>query len=355
MTKHLVIRATLLAAALWILPAAASAECATDADCPDGQVCRTYETCGGGAPCACPDCAPDMECPPCECPPYEPPECTATSECVTPDPTEIECASDADCPTDFACAAIPMPCATGACDCACPACEPNTDCPPCECGPCAEPEPCDPVTVHRCSFQPKPCTADSECKPGFACTEVCSGASGGCACPACACATCPEGAECPPCDCPAEPLPCDCDETKYEGTCENYCAPARVVCATDADCADGFTCQDEGSDCLCAPCPAEGLCPDCNCAAPQKVCMPAGWIDYGMGAPEDFGPAVADSKNAQTGGTDDEQDGAGEAIAKAAGCAAEERSAALLPSLLLALFLGGAFVALRRPMRVRRD
>jgi hypothetical protein len=84
--------------------------------------------------------------------------------------------------------------------------------------------------------------------------------------------------------------------------------------------------------------------------------MPEGWIDYGLGAPEDFGPAVADSKNAQTGGTpgtDEEDGGAVDAVSKAAGCQADARSAAMLPTMVLGLILGAAFFAIRRPARRR--
>lgn len=107
-------------------------ECATDADCGAGWACQAQESCSAGGGCACPDCGPDMECPPCDCPPPEPPVCEVTGHwCAV---AETPCTADADCPADFQCVARTL----GG-DCACPpcACDPAAgpcDCPACDCG-----------------------------------------------------------------------------------------------------------------------------------------------------------------------------------------------------------------------------
>jgi len=288
------------------LSSAMAVECTTDADCPEGSQC-VAAPCG----CACPACDPDSgaECPPCECP-----DCPEGGECVEIDVTPgpwygDECEADADCPMDFTCQEVPIPCATEpACPpCACAGCDPDsedcTDPPECDCPPCEEPDPteCVETVAKVCIYEPTECTVDTDCQEGFECLEIeeCSG-GGGCACTSCVCPDCPEGEECPPCDCPADPPPCECEEDQFAEECTvvgAFCAPAQVECAEDTDCPEGWECAsapDVGTclcpDCACAPCAEGEECPPCECEPcdcgevdATSYCLPGGWEDAGYG------------------------------------------------------------------------
>jgi hypothetical protein len=211
------------------------------------------------------------------------------------------CESDEDCPADFSCLEIPVPCGatSPSCPpCACAGCDPDSeDCtepPECECEPCEEPEPeeCDDEVVKVCAYDPEECTSDADCSEGYECVEVEECMGWGCACPACAC-VCPEGEECPPCECE----PCDCPEQPVE-ECKvvgAYCGPKEIDCDSDAECPEGWECVEFGAEqclcpaCACAPC-EEGTecppcdCPDCSCedTSGEKKCTPGGWKDGGV-------------------------------------------------------------------------
>ena len=297
----------LVAFALLLLPQAVLAkDCTSDSDCDKGQQCVP-------SPCPMIACMPDQNCP----------VCTPPSTCVDSSTgtggggtvTSKVCAADADCPTGFTCAAIEIPCATtpSTCVCSCPACMPDADCPKCDCGPCDAfaPEACTPTTAHYCQFQPKTCTADTDCGDGYECKkdEVCS--SQGCACTGCACSPCMPDAECPPCDCQTDPAPCNCPET-FETTCETlgmYCNPKQVTCTTDADCVAGWQCvAGPGTGCACPACACQEGMPDCacgtcNCPAPTSYCMPAGWADLGISTPTAALEAATGHDSTTGGGT----------------------------------------------------
>ncbi len=227
-TMMLVIAMLLLAA-----PAMADDDmnCMSDQDCPEGYGCVMMA-------CACADCAPcpDGEecepCPPCDCPE----EGEGWCEDLGDDYDDWgfyggECDVDGDCPLGFSCEMVSVPCATNpTCPpCECMSCDPDDpECEdlPCECPDCPEPEACEPEEMGYCVYDMIDCESDADCGAGFECLEVeeCwgSGSSGGCACPPCACETCPDGEECEPCECP----PCECDDEPVEWVSEEgYCVP----------------------------------------------------------------------------------------------------------------------------------
>lgn len=277
--------------------ALSAAECTSDADCGPDEVCAMMETC------AAPACPEGQEC--------EVPVCDAGGQCVTAgtdDPGYVygnECTVDADCPADFVCEELEVPCdRPTSCGCSCPACDPDSgeECPPCECSGCDTPEPttCEPTFQSFCAYHPQDCTADADCAEGFLCVkdEVCYGGGSTCAVPDCACA-CEEGAECPPCDC-GEPA---CDDVPVETTCEvlgQYCAPEQIACTDASACPAGWECVAVPAYACACPMidcpPVETVCPDmepaclekaaaceeqaaCECPTtdPEAYCMPAGW------------------------------------------------------------------------------
>jgi Cys-rich repeat protein len=343
-----------LFALMMLLPATALAEseCSTDADCPEGSFCIT----GGMTDCACPPCDPDDgECPDCNCP--DPTEVMGYCDSFEIDFGQIvagECASDSDCPLDFVCQEVDVPCDTAPpCACACepcpeddPACDPKCD----ECE-CPEPEPCSDETQQLCVFSPTECTADADCADGFVCEaiEECYGSgSSGCVCGGCVCPTCMEGEECPPCDCPEDPV-CECEDEpeSFEEciTVASICFPEEVVCETDADCAEDFICFDVGDSeencvcagCDCAPCPEGEECEPCDCPPcecgdlegdPELMCIPAGWDEAGFlgGGDVSMGEAMGSVKgeNDDTATPQSPEDGENDPNANLSGDGAEK-------------------------------
>ena len=354
--------------AVFSLPSLAQAdesmECANDADCPDGMICAIADCkpCPDGE--ECPSCEPmgecfevyvptgcstDQDCPegsqcvsmPCacdckacpegeECEPCGPCDCDDLGECMPiyeDDPGGWygeECETDEDCPVEFKCEEVSWGQCGGStptcAPCTCAACDPDDEsCDPedCECPPCDEqgeaPE-CFEETVKMCTFSPTECEADADCGDGFECLaqEICYGYGTACACPdiACACEPCPEGEECEACECEELP-PCDCpEEEEYVEECEtvgSYCVPRQVACSDDADCFEGWTCEDFGGDCACPMCecmsedcaegeecalPEECSCPPCDCSdETEAYCVPAGWKDAGFNSGETMGSA----------------------------------------------------------------
>jgi MYXO-CTERM domain-containing protein len=149
------------------------------------------------------DCATDADCPDgyaCEpagdvggVPACDGPDCTDQTACIR---REGPCTTDADCPADFVCEEVG---GSGSC--------PVATCPAGE--PCPEPEPCVIEIMTECVTMPG----------GVECTSTV--------------AACQAGEECPPSTEVCEPMP----DT-------HLCFPARVPCATDADCSGDWSCVD---------------------------------------------------------------------------------------------------------------
>ncbi len=392
-----------LFALLLLLPTSALAEteCESDADCPEGSYCVMVPT-------AVPDCPPcdpdDGECP--DCPEPQPGDAVGYCEEIDLGFDGIvagECATDADCPLDFTCQEVEIPCYDmPTCACACEPCpEGDPDCEAkCDECDCPEPEPCTEETQMLCVYTPTECVEDGDCGEGFECREIeeCSGGgSMGCACTECVCADCPEGEECPPCDCPEEPV-CECDDVpeEFEEECTvlaAICFPKEVPCETDADCAEGFICFEDpegetsvSSDCACPGCfceegDEECDCPPCECDeeplppeeyVAEMICIPEGWEDAeflggggsAMGADfetnadgtpkgeqdveEPVSPEPGDGDGTSGATEESADDGSSESSGCTAGGSANAASA-----LLLAL-LGLALVTTRRKVFVRR-
>ena len=247
--------------ALLVFPASVWADrvtCTVDSDCPDGQVCLAQ---------TCPACLPDQDCPPCG------------GICGVKGVGAAQtCKTDADCPTQFSCVEVDIPCPTPACvPCACACAADDADC-DCDCEPCdASSGSCTPSTVHECEYTPKDCKTDADCGAGFACQEqqVCTGQ--GCACPSCM-----PDEECPACDCPdaTEPV---CEVTGHQ------CELIPKDCKTDADCDDGFECVTTQVPCNCPGCACRSGSDACQCDCDCKsgttsVCMPKTWVEAGYNA-----------------------------------------------------------------------
>lgn len=379
-------------ALILFVPSATLAEpCNSDSDCEAGFECMAMP-----CSCSCMSCPDGEECPPCECD-----DCPDGGECI---PEEKpwdgvfgnECETDADCPMDFICDEIMMPCAVADCPpCACLECDPDDeDCVPqdCECPDCAEPEECEPEGYKVCRFEPTECDADADCGEGFECMEIksCSGGgSTGCECFDCVCATCAEGEECPPCDCPDEPV-CECDDEpqEFEEECTvegGICIPKQVACETDEDCQEDWSCVSYESvactcavpDCACEACPDGEECEPCDCPKvpdecdcgdggdAESYCLPDGWDDIvesegggeslsklneaqdlaaeASGSPED--PNQQDPKATEDDGSTDEKD-------DDSGCSASGSGSASGMLLLLSLALL-ALLPRRRETMVR--
>lgn len=265
-------------------PAAAAGlgdSCEQPTDCDEGLSCEVV----GATGCAC--ASPSPGDPADGGAPFVPPEC----DC--PEPVEFKacvpgpCESDADCGAGLVCATWEEPCLSTR-----PAVPCSSEDPDCNGAPPPEEE-CTPTTYSVCA--PRwilPCEAASDCGAGFACepVEQCSCSGGG--------------------GTPVDPVPPegggsdsgsggsgDSEGAPYydepECTCtpseENWCRPVEVTCSSDADCSDGWACQDAGyDDAPCAtPVPepsGDGFAPpDPNCGAPSDstetvgLCQPQGW------------------------------------------------------------------------------
>jgi MYXO-CTERM domain-containing protein len=325
--------------------------CGADADCPKGFTCE--ET-------AVPTC---VDVPPCaegEACPARQPECSSepSHSCVS-----IDCSSDSDCADDMACETVTTR------DCAQTTCPADGDCPKVETS-------CEAETRNYCV--PKymlPCSADSDCGAGFSCVERescgCSG-GGGSSEPSPGGAP-PDGggsdsfapidpdadpAEVPPSDGSGEDpaqRPADDGSCSCEPSGEFACVVDRVACASDADCAAGFTCEDN----------PEGVCwqssdGDSGCTEPDppKLCMPPYTDLYGgvgrsegglAGQPESpAGDAASGSGDSNTAGESDGDDNAasGSGKSNSGGCSVAAAGGSA-PWGLTALGLLGA-VGLRR-------
>jgi uncharacterized protein (TIGR03382 family) len=186
-------------------------------------------------------------------------------------------------------------------------CEDIAATPPCAGDDCPEPAPSDEAaceTVSESFCAPPyvaPCEVDSDCGEGFACVpeEVCwcggssgsgsagssGGSSGGAPDPT------PYPAPTPDPDTPGEddgsdePTDPEGDEVPEDCGCEAtgdfYCEPLEIACAADADCPDGWSCEDFGavtSTCYEDPDTGEVICEEEEVES-DAYCMPP-YFDY---------------------------------------------------------------------------
>ncbi|HTQ07979.1 MAG TPA: hypothetical protein VMI54_29200 [Polyangiaceae bacterium] len=134
---------------------------------------------------------------------------------VAPARADVAC-GDQTCPQNYTCQSEPVACPAIACA------KDDPNCTPVSCT----------GTVQTC--EPLPCTSDSDCADGMVCytqtEEVCPTA------PACA-----KGQDCP------QATDTTCTTSTMSGCVPKYLLPCNV----DADCGDGFTCEEE-QECGCA-------------------------------------------------------------------------------------------------------
>jgi hypothetical protein len=279
---------------------AAAQECSTASDCNEGFRCEryTYESCNGWA------CEPgDARCPN----PVPEPVCydSEYTACV-----QAPCATDADCPARMACYApryyVCDGGAAGAGGFAAP-CAPGAMCP--------TPEPTEPPNCYEevgdslCTPRYQlPCTVASDCGGGFDCIEatyyVCSG--GGMGAAGSGTSTDP-GMPVPP-DMAAPPRPVDPSECHEEPSGTFYCQLQDLLCAADADCPAGLSCQDNYFYPPCvgpvAGSGAGGMDGEWTCPEPTiaKRCVPPEY--YGGGFPVPGGPGMGGTAGSGTGNDD---------------------------------------------------
>jgi hypothetical protein len=216
-------RPVLLALALGTLTVAVAGQASAqeacgETTCPRGFTCQAVPT-----PCPLIACLDGQSCPVCT---------PQTSYVCAP----ADCASDSDCGAEMVCAGFESTqCPTTP---PTPACAPNTDCSAPETKtPANWSTTCTTTTSHQCAPRWQlPCRVSADCGPGFTCQEQQScGCSGGGATGA--------GTTTPSSTPPAatgDPTPPDCTCT---GTGTSACVAIPEVCATDASCLPGWTCQ----------------------------------------------------------------------------------------------------------------
>jgi hypothetical protein len=255
--------ATLTASAVFLLSSLASAVVARPIGCGAGPACAYgFECAEVGAS----SCAPSAPCPAGqECPAVDPCVTTVEYGCVP-----SHCADDAQCAPGMVCHAWTEPCASSGCACA-------SDTPNCDCG---APTVCDPQTVSVCT--PKydlPCQVAADCGTGFTCEEAQS-----CGCSAGGSATPPMmgsggsssagAAPAPAAGGPAsDPLPIDPPDCSCQPSGQMQCVPMQVMCATDAQCPAGWSCQAEAVTNTAAPACAPGM----NCPTPPAPAPSGSW------------------------------------------------------------------------------
>jgi hypothetical protein len=223
-------------------PARAQTTC-DDLDCPKGYECKTVPV-----PCPTVDCQEGAECPPCE----------SSSEETYCSP--LPCSSDADCASDMTCYSHDVQECTvgGSGPCDVPEDGGAPDCPPPE-----EPE-CTTTRVSQCVPNwVLPCDSAADCGDGFTCEELeecgCTGSAG---------RPGPDAPPTPDPDTGSEPTPGGCT---CEPSGEFACRVVVTACATDDDCAAGFTCIEN----------PEGVCSSssdgtisCEPSDPPRLCAP---------------------------------------------------------------------------------
>lgn len=266
-------------------------ECDADADCPKGFTCESDEAV------ACPDAPPCAEGEKCE----EPADCVVEtySQCVS-----VDCSDDSDCASDMRCETIETTsCATEPSAGAAPN-EPDGSASDSEDTGTEKPAvPVDPEsTDNSCTTEtrnycvPKyllECEVDADCGAGFSCAPTescaCSGSSGSApsdgggsdsadpapdGIPAGAAGAASSGGEDPiePDDTASEESSCVCEPGPPA------CKLDITECSADADCAAGFTCEDNPEGTCWASSDGES---GCTTPDPAKICMPP-YIDlYG--------------------------------------------------------------------------
>lgn len=263
------------ATALLAANAASAQDCAKDADCGDGYVCKTAMSPGcAEAPCPAddpkcnnlpPDCAP-MEYHYCEAKP-----CTADSDCgdtmVCFTQTYEECsggsASAKPCPKDGQC---PAPDPTPATD---PVCTKHS-------GPS--------TCMERWAV---PCKESADCGPGFDCKEqIFATCSGGGSAPAAGGGSAGSADGGVPANDPPPPPPQEMCTSEPSGMFS--CVLKDLPCDTDDDCPSGLECTEDYSGVACTqaapPAMASGDTP--------KGGSGSGSGSAGAGAPEDAGVGV---------------------------------------------------------------
>lgn len=282
--------------ALFLFPSVSMAEteCLSDADCPEGYSCLMVT-------CACPGCAEGEECPPCDC--GEGGFCAESGVddggYVDDIYFETECETDADCPLDFKCESMELPCAMPDCPpCACAECDPDdpTCDPTCECPECDFSDyECTNEAVQVCTYSPLECEADADCPAGFLCEIYAMGGSAGSGTTTCDCPDCADPDQCGECTCEEE-------EVIYEEVEEEtfgICVPEPTPCSTNEDCLEGWECAAMPGDCVCsaiacAPCEEGQECPECStestceCDEGENLCVPAGWDEVAQAVAEDW-------------------------------------------------------------------
>jgi hypothetical protein len=308
------------AAALLSANAASAQECAKDADCGDGYVCKTGMT---------PACA-EKPCPP------DDPKCNN----LPPDcgPTEYHyceakpCSADSDCPDTMVCHSETYS------ECSGGSATPQT-CP--KDGACPPPEPvpadtCKDTTVSTCTPRwALPCKQDADCGAGFDCKEqligMCSGSSGAPAAGSGSAGSADGGVPA------AEPPPPQ-ETCTTEPSGEFYCELKDLPCATDDDCPSGLQCADSYAGVACASpatpsdtpkagsgsgsagagdAPQDAGAADapvdtCADMKPKKVCAPPSYYGRGIGIADSAqaGGAAGDPTSVDKGGKSDSENGA---------------------------------------------
>ncbi len=279
-------------------------QCEADADCPKGFTCEesTATACTDPAPCAegedCP--ARDSGC-----------VSETISSCQS-----IDCASDSDCAEGMTCVEVEME------RCAQPACPADGECPKPESTCEAEPRSyCVPSYLL-------PCSADSDCGPGFSCREqeacACGGSAGnpepspGAAPPdegGGSSGFAPADPDADPAEMPAEDENCGCEPSG-----EFACVLDQAACTSDADCQAGFTCEDNPNG-VCWASPDGDM--GCSTPDPAKLCMPPYTDLYGgVGRSEDGAVSYPEAPAGDPSSDPGDQNTAGE------GAAADDAGAA---------------------------
>jgi hypothetical protein len=230
------------------LPAQAQVACGTTT-CPQGFVCQTIPGACPAILCEGPDCKP----------------CTPTDSYVC---VAAPCAADTDCGPNMVCNARDQLSCSGAG--VAPACPRGETCDAAAVP--VEPPTCTTTTVSECTYRWQlPCQADSDCGSGFTCKErqvcTCSGSS--------AAVGRAGSVAVPPADvvgtggAPSTTEQCSCQPSGSKG-----CDLVQVACTLDADCATGWTCQ-ENLNGVCSTDSTGGTL--CTPADPPQYCVPAGW------------------------------------------------------------------------------
>lgn len=218
-----------------LLPSASFAlECETNEDCPEGYEClmsRMIVECDPKYGDACPGFLDAGEC--IEGTPAGPEDGGAGKEYWL----GIPCSADAECPSGFLCREVSLDCGDNCPRCACPTCKDDKTCPQCLCESCEGSE-CVGLSMHICIFNQYDCGPKVPCWGGLVCMakEKCElveekRETG----------FCPWGAT----DCASEASSETSSATEECETQWTYCGHPLITCASDSDCADGWTCQSD--------------------------------------------------------------------------------------------------------------